>query len=98
MLWREVRVALMLGVVLAIANFLIMAFITVKNTQVALVVSMTMFVTVLIAKTIGCSLPLLAKLIHLDPALMASPIITTIVDAASLLVLFSIATKAFAIA
>ena len=97
-LWREVRVALMLGVVLAIANFLIMAFITVKNTQVALVVSMAMFVTVLIAKTIGCSLPLLAKLVHLDPALMASPIITTIVDAASLLVLFSIATKAFAIA
>ena len=97
-LWREVRVALMLGVVLAIANFLIMSFITVKNTQVALVVSMAMFVTVLIAKTIGCSLPLLAKLVHLDPALMASPIITTIVDAASLLVLFSIATKAFAIA
>ena len=97
-LWRELRVALMLGVVLAIANFLIMAFITVKNTQVALVVSMAMFVTVLIAKTIGCSLPLLAKLVRLDPALMASPIITTIVDAASLLVLFSIATKAFAIA
>ena len=97
-LWREVRVALMLGVVLAIANFLIMAFITVKNPQVALVVSMAMFVTVLIAKTIGCSLPLLAKLVHLDPALMASPIITTIVDAASLLVLFTIATKAFAIA
>ena len=97
-LWREVRVALMLGVVLAIANFLIMSFITVKNTQVALVVSMAMFVTVLIAKTIGCSLPLLAKLVHLDPALMASPIITTIVDAASLLVLFSIATNAFAIA
>ena len=97
-LWRELRVALMLGVVLAIANFLIMAFITVKNTQVALVVSMAMFVTVLIAKTIGCSLPLLAKLVRLDPALMASPIITTIVDAASLLVLFSIATKAFTIA
>ena len=97
-LWREVRVALMLGVVLAIANFLIMAFITVKSPQVALVVSMAMFVTVLIAKTIGSSLPLLAKLVHLDPALMASPIITTIVDAASLLVLFTIATKAFAIA
>ncbi len=97
-LWREVRVALMLGVVLAIANFLIMAFITVKSPQVALVVSMAMFVTVLIAKTIGSSLPLLAKLVHLDPALMASPIITTIVDAASLLVLFTIATKAFAMA
>ena len=51
-----------------------------------------MFLTVLIAKSIGCTLPLLASKLHLDPALMASPLITTLVDACSLTILFSIAT------
>ena len=56
-----------------------------------------MFCTIIIAKLIGCSLPLLAKAIHLDPALMASPLITTLVDAASLTILFTIATRVFSI-
>lgn len=51
-----------------------------------------MFLTVLIAKSIGCTLPLFASKLHLDPALMASPLITTLVDACSLTILFSIAT------
>ena len=59
----------------------------------ALIVSLAMFATVIIAKALGCTLPLLAKAIHVDPALMASPIITTVVDAASLTVLFTFATK-----
>jgi magnesium transporter len=56
------------------------------------VVSVAMFLTVLIAKSIGCTLPLLASKLHLDPALMASPLITTLVDACSLTILFTIAT------
>ena len=52
-----------------------------------------MYITVIVAKAIGCTLPLLAKAVHLDPALMASPLITTIVDICSLLVLFSVATE-----
>ncbi len=96
-LWREVRVALMLGLVLAVVNFARIWFLTPDNRSVALVVSIAMFVTVLIAKAVGCTLPLLAKAIHLDPALMASPIITTVVDAASLMVLFTVATKLLAV-
>lgn len=94
-LWKEVRVALMLGVVLSTVNFLRIWFFTPYDKQVALVVSLAMFFTIIIAKSIGCTLPLLAKAIHLDPALMASPLITTMVDAASLTVLFTIASAVF---
>ena len=92
-LWKEVRVALILGVILALVNFLRIWFFTPYDKTVAFIVSLAMFFTIIIAKSIGCTLPLLAKAIHLDPALMASPIITTMVDAASLTVLFTIATK-----
>ena len=61
------------------------------STEVALVVCITLIVTVVAAKIIGCTLPLLAKLCKLDPAVMASPFITTIVDALSLFVYFQIA-------
>ncbi len=96
-MWKELRVALILGVVLASVNFLRIFFLTSYGTNVALIVSLTMFCTIIIAKLIGCSLPLLAKAIHLDPALMASPLITTLVDAASLTILFTIATRVFSI-
>ena len=92
-LWKEIRVALMLGVVLALINFLRIWFFTPYDKDVAFVVSLAMFFTIIIAKSIGCTLPLLAKAIHLDPALMASPLITTMVDAASLFILFTIATQ-----
>lgn len=95
MLWKEVRVALMLGFVLALVNFLRIWFLTPYDRGVAFVVSIAMFFTIIIAKGIGATLPLLAKSIHLDPALMASPIITTLVDAASLTILFSVATVVF---
>lgn len=90
-LWKEVRVALILGVILALVNFLRIWFFTPYDKTVAFIVSLAMFFTIIIAKSIGCTLPLLAKAIHLDPALMASPIITTLVDAASLTVLFTFA-------
>ena len=92
-LWKEVRVALILGVILALVNFLRIWFFTPYDKTVAFIVSLAMFFTIIIAKSIGCTLPLLAKAIHLDPALMASPIITTLVDAASLTVLFTFASS-----
>lgn len=92
-LWKELRVAMLLGVALASVNFLRIAFLTNYGTNVALIISLTMFCTIVIAKLIGGSLPLLAKAVHLDPAMMASPIITTLVDAASLTILFTIATR-----
>ena len=96
-LWKEIRVALLLGLVLAAVNFIRIWFFTPYDKDIALVVSLAMFFTIIIAKGIGCTLPLLAKAIHLDPALMASPIITTLVDACSLFILFTIATNAFAL-
>ena len=97
-LWKEIRVAVMLGIVLALINFLRITFLTSYSWQVGAVVSAAMFCTIVIAKAIGCTLPILAKTIHLDPALMASPLITTLVDAASLTILFTIATTVFKIA
>ena len=61
--------------------------------SVALIVSITLVVTIIVAKIIGCSLPMIAKKLHLDPAVMASPFITTIVDVVSLLVYFWIASS-----
>ena len=90
-LWREIRVAGIVSVVLAIMNFLIQIFVFRRATLVALTVSMSMVCTVLLSKSIGCTLPLLAKKLKLDPALMAAPLITTIVDACSLMILFMFA-------
>ena len=91
-IWKEIRVAALAGITLAIANFAKLLLIDKVTTSVALVVCLTLIVTVIIAKVIGCSLPILAKKIGFDPAVMASPFITTIVDAISLIVYFQIAT------
>ena len=91
-IWKEIRVAVLAGLTLAIANFAKLLLIDKVTTSVALVVCLTLIVTVIIAKIIGCSLPILAKKIGFDPAVMASPFITTIVDAISLIVYFQIAT------
>lgn len=96
-IFKEARVSVICGVILAVANYL--KIMTVDNLllgsgvspQVALVVCLTLLLTVVIAKIIGCTLPLIAKLCRLDPAVMASPFITTIVDAVSLFVYFTIA-------
>ena len=100
-LWKELRVSILCGVVIAVATFLKVYFIDgfVMGTEnvslvVSLVVALTLCVTVIAAKLIGCVLPLLAKKMGFDPAVMASPFITTLVDAISLLVYFGIA-KAF---
>ena len=91
-MWKEIRVALMCGVTLAIANFAKLMLFDRVGLWVSLVVCLTLIVTVFFAKIIGCVLPMLAKKIGFDPAVMASPFITTAVDAISLVVYFQIAT------
>lgn len=91
-IWKEIRVAVMSGVTLASAMFVKLLLIDRLEVMVALVVALTLVVVVLVAKTVGCILPILSKKVGLDPAVMSAPIITTIVDAMSLLIYFTIAT------
>ena len=91
-LWKEFRVSILCGLSLAAVGFVKLMLLDQVGIQVALVVSVTLTLTVIAAKLIGCSLPLLAKKIGLDPAVCASPFITTMVDALSLLIYFGIAT------
>ena len=100
LLWKEVRVGLVVGAVLSLVTFALYAFwlgdmdaTIAQRIPTALTIAVAVYITVIVAKAIGCTLPLLAKAVHLDPALMASPLITTIVDICSLLVLFSVATE-----
>ena len=86
--WKEFRVSLMVGIALVAVNFLRLMVFERSGILVALVVCITLFCTVVIAKIIGCTLPMLAQKCKLDPAIMASPMITTIVDACSLAVYF----------
>ena len=89
--WKEMKVSILVGATLAIANFVKIMLIDQTSMLVAFVVCMTLFVTVVVAKFVGCTLPILADKIGFDPAVMASPFITTIVDALSLLVYFNVA-------
>jgi len=90
-MWKEIRVATLCGLCLALANFGKLMVIDQVGMPVAIVVSLTLVVVVLMAMLLGCLLPVLAKRIGLDPAVMASPFITTIVDALSLVVYFKVA-------
>lgn len=90
---KEVRVAALCGVTLAMCNFAKLMLLDKVGLSVALVVCCTLVCVVLIAKIVGCTLPMFAKKLGFDPAVMASPFITTIVDAISLLIYFQIATN-----
>lgn len=90
-LWKEIRVSVIVGIVLAIVNG-IRIMIQYKDLQLAIVIGLTLIGTVTLAKMLGCLLPLLAKKLKLDPAIMAAPLITTLVDIFSILVYFQIAT------
>lgn len=92
-LWKELRVGLLVGVVLSVVNFGRIMLFEGVGTMVALTVSLSLFVTVVVAKCIGCSLPIVARRCGFDPAVMASPFITTIIDAISLVVFFNVATN-----
>ena len=90
-LWRECRVALLCGLTLALCNFVKLLVLDRVGLMVAAVVCLTLVVTVVLSQLLGAALPALAEKIGIDPAVMASPLITTIVDTTTLLVYFNIA-------
>lgn len=92
-LWKELRVSLLCGTALAVAAFAKVMIFDRVSAEIALTVSLSLLATIVLAKLVGASLPILAKRVKLDPAVMASPFITTIVDAVSLIIYFNIATK-----
>lgn len=89
-IWKELRVALIVGVILAIVNG-IRIYIQYRQLNVAFIVSLTLICTVVLSKLIGCTFPIVAKKIKLDPAIMAAPLISTIVDSTSVFIFFNIA-------
>ena len=91
-LWKEFRVSIVVGFVLSGVNFIRIYYLESTDLYVAITVCLSLFVTVLTAKLVGGILPIAAKRLRLDPAIMASPLITTIVDAVALVTYFSIAT------
>ena len=95
-MFKEFRVSIIVGVVLALANG-VRILIMYHDVSLALVIGLSLSVTIVISKLIGCMLPLLAKKVNLDPAIMAAPLITTMVDTCSILVYFNIATHVFAL-
>ena len=92
-IWKEVRVALLCGLTLAVCNFGKLLLVDHLTILVAFTICLTLFVTIFCAKVVGCTMPLIASRLGFDPAVMASPFITTIVDAISLLVYFQFATR-----
>ena len=92
-LWKEIRVSIIVGLVLGIFNFFQIILLGYGNPTLALTVSLTLFITIFTAKIIGGALPLVAKTFGIDPAIMASPLITTIVDAIALISYFAIASR-----
>ena len=97
-IWKEIRVAVLCGCTLAVTNFAKLMIFDKVGFTIALIVCSTLVLVVCIAKMVGCTLPLIAARIGFDPAVMASPLITTIVDAISLSVYFLIATHALHLA
>lgn len=91
-LWKEFRISFVVGIVLALTNFLRLIVLEKVGMAVAITVSVTLLVTVMLSKIVGGVLPIFAKKLNMDPAIMAGPLITTIVDALSLIVYFGMAT------
>jgi len=89
-IWKEVRVGALAGASLAIVNFMRLIILG-TPLNVNITVSLSLIVTVMAAKSIGCLLPMAAKKLKCDPAIMAGPLITTIVDAISLIIFFNLA-------
>ncbi|HID0854731.1 TPA: magnesium transporter [Clostridium botulinum] len=90
-MWKEFRVSVVVGIALSVVNFLRVYFIEKVSFMVSMTVCISLFFTVVLAKVVGGILPIVAKKLKLDPAIMASPLITTIVDAVALLIYFGIA-------
>jgi magnesium transporter len=96
-LWREIRIGVLCGLGLGAVNFIRIYLMNGKNLLLSVVVTASLIITIIIAKSIGCILPIAAKRLRIDPAIMAAPLITTIVDGASLVIYFSIARAIFQI-
>lgn len=92
--FKEFRVAIVVGVALSVTNALYI-MLRYHNPMIALVIALSLTATILISKMIGCMLPMIANKIHVDPAIMAAPLITTIVDTCSIMIYFQIATHLF---
>ena len=90
-IWKEIRIAVICGIILAVVNFGRMIFLTGTSPMVAVVVSVTLVLTVFVAKAIGSALPMLAERVKLDPAVMSATVVTTIADILALIVYFNIA-------
>ena len=95
-LWKELRIGVLVGLGISLVNFARMVIMYPGKLMISLTVSLSLLCTVVVAKTIGGMLPLLAKALHLDPALMAAPLITTTVDVLSLMTYFAIASRLIA--
>lgn len=89
-IWKEIRVALIVGSTLAVVNG-IRIMVQYNNLKIAVVLGLTLIGTACLAKTLGCALPMLAKKLKIDPAIMAAPLISTILDSCSILIYFNIA-------
>ena len=90
-LWKELRVGVIVGMILCFVNYVRLVILYPGREMLCLTVVLSLMATVIIAKTIGCMLPIAAKVFHMDPAIMAAPLITTIVDAVSLIIYFQLA-------
>lgn len=93
-IWKEFRVSIIVGCVLGVANG-IRVLLMYQDAKLAFAIGVTLVATIILAKFVGCVLPLIAKKIKLDPALMAAPLITTLVDAGSIWVYFMVVTRVF---
>lgn len=91
-LWKEIQVGILVGFSLSVVNFVRIYFLEKNDLLIAVTVCITLFFTVILAKIVGGVLPIIAKRLKIDPAIMASPLITTIVDAVALIIYFSTAT------
>ncbi|MCL2410605.1 MAG: magnesium transporter [Treponema sp.] len=90
-LWKELRVGIICGVTLGLVNFVRVFIMNNQNTLLSLTITLSLFCTILVAKIVGSVLPIFAKRLKIDPAIMSTPLLTTIVDAVSLIIYFSIA-------
>lgn len=90
-IWKEARVAILVGISLAIVTGVV-SFILYRDIVLSLTIGSTLTMTILLSKSLGCSLPIIAKKFKLDPAIMASPLISTMVDTCSVLIYFNMAT------
>jgi magnesium transporter len=96
-LWKELRVSIVCGLILGLVNFARVYLMNGRDPWLSLTLTITILITVVIAKTVGCLLPIIAKKIRLDPATMAAPVITSIADAFALIAYFLLAKAIFGI-